>query len=334
MSLSVADLFGEQELSSALQVGRHATDFAVQTSYVNRRSRWNWGISGSQIPWLVGAGIDTHTGTSSSGDALIQRDSTFEQQDHRQVAGVLMYPFNRARRVEFSTGLDAVTFSRQVTRTSFSAETLRRVDQTTSTTATGRPAMSALGGAAMVYDTAVFGVASPVMGERYRVGLTASAGDLTFATASADYRRYWPVTDNVSMAVRLEEVARLGADISDPRLLPLVWTAREIVRGYDTDAVIERASRVSVANLELRTPLGTLLRRRRMTLPVEVFAFSDWGRFAAPASARLTTDVQRLWSAGFGARLDVAGFIFEFNGVHPLADAGGWRLAVNFRPGF
>jgi Tol biopolymer transport system component len=334
MSFSVGDLFGEQELNSAIQVGRRSTDFAVQTTYVNRRSRWNWAVSGSQIPWLVGTGLETRTDTSVSGDPLIVRDSSFEQQQHRQATAVLMYPFNRARRVELSAGLDAVTFSRRVTSTSFSGETLRRVGQATRTTPAGQPALSALGGAALVYDTAVFGIASPVMGERYRLGLTASTGDLTFATASADYRRYWPLSDDVSVALKLQEVARVGRDIRDPRLLPLVWTAREIVRGYGTDPVIERASRVSVANVELRSPLGAIFGHRRLPLPVELFGFSDWGRFAAPASTALPASVRRLWSAGVGARLDVAGFIFEFNGVHPIDHAGGWRLAVNFRPGF
>jgi dipeptidyl aminopeptidase/acylaminoacyl peptidase len=335
MSFSVADLFGEQELDSALQVGRRATDFALQTSYVNRRSRWNWAITGSQIPWLVGTGVNTHGATSSTGDSLIVRDSLFDIQEHRQATGVLMYPFSRARRVEVSAGLDAVTFSRQVTSTSFSAATLRRVNETTSTAPSGRAAMSAIGGAALVYDTAVFGSTSPVMGERYRLGLTGSAGDLTLATASADYRRYFSPRDNLSFAFRVQEVGRIGRSISDPRTLPLVWTTRELVRGFDYDPVAERAWHVSVANAEVRTPFSSLLHRTSDgAVPIEVFGFADWARFAAPPSVPLSTHVRELASAGIGARVNVMGFVFEFNGVRPIAPAGGWRLAVNFRPGF
>jgi hypothetical protein len=335
MSFSVADLFGEQELYSAVQVGRRATDFAVQTSYVNRRSRWNWAISGSQIPWLVGTGVTTRMAASPSGDGLIVRDSTFEQQQHRQATGVLMYPFSRARRVELSAGIDAVTFSRRITSTSYSAETLRRVDETARTVRSGRPATSFLTGAALVYDTAVFGVASPIMGERYRFGLTGSAGDLTLATATADYRRYVPLSDDLSFAVRLQHVARLGRDVTDPRVLPLVWTAREIVRGFNDDFVVERASHVSSVNAELRMPLASLLHRTSSgPLPTEVFAFADWGRFSAPGSLPMPQHVRELSSAGIGARINVAGFIFEFNGVRPIAPSAGWRLAVNFRPGF
>ena len=335
MSLSVGDLFGEQELSSAVQVGKRSSDFAFETSYVDRRSRWNWGISGSQIPWLVGTGLGSHDATTPSGDRVVTREAMYEQQQHRQATGLLVYPLDRARRVEFTAGLDAVSFSRQITQTSYSATTLQRVGETTTTVPSGRAATSLVSGAAFVYDTAVFGLASPIMGERYRFGLTTSAGDLTFATANADYRRYSTPFDNITFAVRLQEVARLGPDITDSRLLPLVWTAREIVRGFGDDFVVERASRVSVANVEARTPLASLLRHgTNGQLPIEVFVFSDWGRFSTPSSLALPTPVRQLWSAGAGARINVAGFVFEFNGVRPISPSQGWRLAVNFRPGF
>jgi hypothetical protein len=42
-----------------------------------------------------------------------------------------------------------------------------------------------------------------------------------------------------------------------------------------------------------------------------------------------------LYSAGAGVRLNAGGFIFEFDVVRPLAGTDrGWKVALNFRPGF
>jgi hypothetical protein len=131
-------------------------------------------------------------------------------------------------------------------------------------------------------------------------------------------------------------VSRLGRDVADPRLLPLIWSPREIVRGYTRDSVAERASQLSVANLEARTPLASFVGRAvgDRLLPVDVFAFSDWGRFVAPRTLALGAASRQLWSAGVGARLNAAGFIFEFNAARQLTNGTGWHFVVNFRPGF
>jgi len=140
----------------------------------------------------------------------------------------------------------------------------------------------------------------------------------------------------LTIATRVQQVSRLGPDAADPRLLPLVWSPRDIVRGYTRDAVAERASQVSIVNLEARTPLATFIGRTagQRLLPVDLFAFSDWGRFSAPRMLALASASRQLWSAGFGARVNAAGFVFEFNGARPLTRATGWHFVVNFRPGF
>ena len=50
MSVSFSDLLEQRQLQTAVQVGTSASDFAFQTAYVNRRSRWTWGILGAQLP--------------------------------------------------------------------------------------------------------------------------------------------------------------------------------------------------------------------------------------------------------------------------------------------
>jgi hypothetical protein len=247
-----------------------------------------------------------------------------------------MYPLSRARRIEMSAGVDAVSFSRQVTTTTFSANTFRRIGQATTDSPSANSATSFVTAAALVHDTTVFDATGPTMGERYRASLGATVGDLMVTTASGDYRRYFAPDDRLTIAARLQQVSRLGRDVGDPRLLPLVWSPRDIVRGYTRDAVAERASHVSIVNLEARTPLATFVGRGigERLLPVSLFAFSDWGRFAAPQTLTLAPASRQLWSAGFGARVNAAGFVFEFNGARTLMPATGWHFVVNFRPGF
>jgi hypothetical protein len=319
-----------------VQVGKQVSDLAVETSYVNRQSRWNWGVSGAQVPWIVGAGLETRNAQNAAGQPVVLRESLLDRQQHRQVSGLAMYPLSRARRIEMSAGLDAVSFSRQVMTTTFSTETLRRIGESTTTAPFARAATSFATAAAFVHDTTVFGATGPTMGERYRASIGTTVGDLMVTTAAGDYRRYLAPTDRLTIAARVEQIARIGRDVADPRMLPLVWMPREIVRGYVRDSVAERASQMSVANIEARTPLGSLIGASggERLLPIDLFAFSDWARFVAPRTPALESTSRQLWSAGFGARVNAAGFVFEFNGARPLTHGTGWHFVVNFRPGF
>jgi hypothetical protein len=93
---------------------------------------------------------------------------------------------------------------------------------------------------------------------------------------------------------------------------------------------------MSLAQAELRMPLAPLLHRPvgDSLVPVELFTFTDWARFTAPHALHLSSSSSALWSAGVGARVNAAGFIFEFNAARPIRPASGWRFVVNFRPGF
>jgi hypothetical protein len=336
MSFGIGDLFGEQDLDTSVQVGKRTSDFAWQTTYLNRRSRWNWGVAASQVPWLVGGALDTHPSTNASGQPVMLQDASLDRQEHRQLSGLVIYPFTRARRIEMSAGIDAVGFARDVTTTTYAGDTLRRISQATTTLRTAQPATSFVSGAAFVHDTAVFGVASPILGERYRIGLTTSLGDLNVATASGDFRRYFSPVSGVTLATRVQQVWRFGRDVSDPRMLPLVWSPREVVRGFVRDSVAERAAGLSLAQVEMRMPLAPLFGRAAgdPVVPIEIFTFSDWARFSAPQSLVLPAASRQLWSTGVGARVNAAGFIFEFNAARPITPSNGWTFVVNFRPGF
>jgi Tol biopolymer transport system component len=327
VSLTLGDLIGQQQLQSAIQIGKGASDFALQTTYINRGSRWNWGITGSHVPWVVGGGIQTREATNSSGESVLLQEAVLDEQRHRQLAALAVYPFSRARRIETSVGIDSIAFTRRFTQTQFNPDTGRQIGDITSSESSQGTTTSLIAGAAFVHDTSVFGLTAPVLGERYRVSLGTSLGGLSVTTAAADYRRYFAPVSPMTVALRLQQLARWGGDIADSRVLPLVWRPRDLVRGFPRDAITLHASRVSSINAELRAPLAALARTTQRRLPIDLFGFTDWGRFDGAGE-------RELWSVGAGARLNAAGFIFEFNGVHPMHSDERWRIEVNFRPGF
>jgi outer membrane protein assembly factor BamA len=178
-------------------------------------------------------------------------------------------------------------------------------------------------------------------------------GGLTLATVVADYRKYVMPIRPFTLAMRVQHVGRYGRDADDPRLLPFVWLVQDVVRGYDgrqlpvrgcstaslqgcdpIDAATTR--RLTAANVELRFPIIGALRRTTSygAVPLEGLVFSDAGAFwtGGPATTSTKTLVR---SNGVGVRLNVGGFVFEFDAAKPVEPvARGWRLSVNFRPGF
>jgi Tol biopolymer transport system component len=336
-SFSFGDMLGQQRLETAIQAGTSMMDFAVQAAYENRRSRWTWGAAGGQVPVITGEAEWTAPVTTN-GDAASIRTSLESQQIHRQLSGVLAYPFSRAKRVEFTFGFDAVSFAQRTTTTSF-ASNGRFLDETTSRAPSAPMALIAEAGTALVYDTAVLGPNSPIVGQRYRLSLSQSLGALGYTTMIADYRRYFMPIRTVTVALRAEEVGRFGNDILDPRLTPLVWTVRDIVRGYDDNSTaVWSAQRFAALNGEVRLPIPGVFHGRvePSALPIEAFTFADWARFSSPRSG-LPTKTTNLGSAGAGVRLNAAGLVFEFGAARTLTDVSGprgWRFVVNFRPGF
>jgi hypothetical protein len=279
----------------------------------------------------VGASETLSETTGPAGENLLVRRSALAQQVHRQVSGFASYPFSRAQRVEASIGFDAIAFDQRLTTTAYAADTRAQFGDAVVSHSSMPSATVVQTGLALVYDTAIMGGTSPVLGQRYRFGLSQSMGDVRVLTTSADYRRYFMPARNLTLAVRGVGSARLGADAADSRLLPLVWNMRDFVRGYDTTVDTIRTSRFAVGNVELRTPLLPSRSPGGGALPIELFAFTDCGRFWTP-DAHATAAC----AAGGGARLNAAGFVFEFNLARPFISpvSRGWRFGVAFRPGF
>jgi hypothetical protein len=352
ISFGLGDILGQQQLETAVQVGKDLMDFAVQSVYLNRRSRWTWGVMGGQIPTATAANR-TITEMADAASSTIRRESVLSEQIHREASALFMYPFSRSQRIEFSAGFDAIGFRTVAFTNVYNATSGRLIDESQEQRPGLPPATIGQAGAALVFDTAVHGAASPVLGQRYRFGLATTFGDLKLATLVADFRKYVMPIKPFTIALRVQHVGRYGPDAADPRLLPFVWYVQDTVRGFDGRQLpphgctvaapgceaIDAATtqRLLAANLEVRFPLLGLKSRTTHygKLPIEGLIFSDAGAFwtANPTSAMVQT---MLRSVGAGIRINAGGLVFEFDAARPIGmtPSRGWRLSANFRPGF
>jgi hypothetical protein len=348
VSFSFSDLLQEQQVTTAVQAGGRVQDFAVQSAYVNRESRWSWGVAGAQLP---AAFTRTVTG-SEAVDGRLLRERTTLRQTHRQATLLTSYPFSRSRRVEFTGGLHRVSFARDVRSQWFDAVSRSLVEEREASAAAAPPITLFEAAAAFVHDTSVHGPTGPVLGGRTRLEVAPTFGNLTFVTVTADDRRYFMPARPATLAVRLQHVGRYGADGADPRLLPLVWTLRDLVRGYRVREAAPdgcggaasscnllgefTARQLLVMNVEVRVPLlgptGTL--SRASGLPIDAIAFADAGAFWSRARPDAPASVRTLRSAGAGVRLNAGGFVFEVTAARPFDRGSGWTTAFNFRPGY
>jgi hypothetical protein len=330
-------------------------DIGASAIYVNRTSRWNWGVFGERVPLLSGtarAGFQ-----NVDGQLVYVEEAELFRQTYHQVGALLAYPFSRATRIEFSGALRHIGFSQEIETFFYDPVTGQLLDREVVDLPSADSIRLADVGAALVRDTAAFGATGPILGDRMRLEVTPSFGDLEYTSLTADYRRYVMPVRPVTLAGRALHIGRYGGSGEDDRLLPLFLGYPSLVRGYDADS-FEPAectlvadgscpefdnligSRLVVLNGEVRAPLVGLFRGDLDYggIPVEIFAFGDAGIAWTANESPVFFDGPRKWvtSVGAGARVNVMGFaIAEFNAVRPLQrPQQGWMFVFNLRPGF
>ena len=350
-SFLFGDMLGGQKLGAALQLGTRREDFAAQIRYLNRQHRWSWGTTVETLPYLRGGSRDLTA--TENGETVLTRETELVRQNHSHGGGFLSYSFSRAERIELSAGVRHITSDRQTRSRVFSPATgklLRDVQQDEpagSAVTLGEPSV------ALVYDSAVWGPASPILGTRSRVELSPSFGGLSFASALVDYRRYFMPVRPYTIAARLQYSARYGRDAGDTRLQPLFVGYRNLVRGYDLSSIGARCTstiqneceavdrligtRSLVANVEVRFPLAGLLSRRQTygSVPLEGLLFADGGLAGGSIVHAASWRTHLARSAGAGVRIAPFGLVAEIGAArtfdHPLRR---WTFLIDFRPGF
>jgi hypothetical protein len=281
-----SDILGYNQIFAALNINGEIYDFGGQVAYINQRSRLNWGIALSHIPYMSGFSTygveDFGYGDELALSTYIIR--TFQSQLEAFVA----YPFNRNHRFEVGGAVARYGYRAEKWRQSYyygygDRQKLSNDDPEVQSMF-GRldPFIIQQVNAGFVGDNAVFGIAAPLQGFRYRLGAEQYFGDYNFTALNVDlrkYNRYKPVT----IAGRFYSYARLGKD--DNALYPLYIGYPYMIRGYESNSFEATGdvtfsdlmgSRMAIANFEVRLPFTG---PEKLAILKSGFLFSDLNFF-------------------------------------------------------
>jgi len=362
VAFSFSDMLNTHVLATAVQFNQgisgstSGTDIGAQAAYFDQSHRWNWGVAGGQIPYLSGG---FQSGVAVSNGQLVGVDQTIVfRQTERSANGIIAYPFDRARRLEFQGGLMRESFDQIVQTTTFDPVTGSVLDQSSDTTSLGQPLTLGTTSAAFVFDTSSFGATSPVAGQRFRLEASPTFGSVRYTTVLADFRRYFMPIPFYTLATRVMHYGRYGRGGEDQRLFPLYLGYPTLVHGYDVNSfdqsdcvatatstcdVIDRltGTRLAVANVEFRFPLlRPFGANQRMygPVPIEVAFFGDagvaWAGGQRPGFGN--QDRRGVSSAGVTLRANLFGYaIGEVALARPFQRPGqGWVWQFNLSPGW
>ncbi len=348
-----SDQLSDKSLGVVVQANGTLQDIGGQAVYLDRGRRFIYGAQVGHIPVL-----QVFTDVEPGGQYLTRYyDRTFID----RAEGVLAYPFNQTQRLEATGGFTRYSFSTEYDTFIEDPEVpgaifydgRQRLE-------TGRAALNlGTAGLAFVGDNSNFGFTSPIRGSRYRFGVDGTAGSISFAALTADYRRYqfmrlpgFPRRVPVTLAGRVTHFGRYGAGADDNRLNPLFIGYGQYIRGYsfgsfpDDNNSIEYANfqnrlfgtSLGVATAELRVPLLGVPQLGLLTfpfLPTELVLFADagmaWGTYTftnlAGGPGRTIgdrfADQRPLFSAGVSGRINVLGaLVVEPYYAFPLSRYG------------
>jgi Tol biopolymer transport system component len=353
LSMLFSDMLGNHQVGATIQLTSRFEEIGGAVAYINRTSRWNWGVVGEQTPYVTGGfaqGFDPASGT------FVQQTLRLTQID-RAASGMVQYPFSRVHRVEMAGGFRQISFDQELETEQFSPVTGQLIDRFTEDLP--RPDSLNLGqaSAALVYDSAVNGLTGPIVGQRYRLELSQTAGSVSYSGILTDFRRYFMPVRPFTFAFRGLHFGRYGRDSEDPLLSPVYLGQPGLVRGYEItsfeasecvstlisscpafDSLV--GSRLALGNAEIRFPLMGLFNPRAMYggVPIELAFFADagvaWTSDAKPDFLGGSRDWVR--SVGAALRFNAFGFaIGELDYVKPIdRPERGWIWQFNLTPGF
>ncbi len=339
-----SDVLGGHTVGAVLQAQGEWDEIGGALQYLNTRSRWSYGAGIQRVPYISGYYRSGFDGNEYVEQLVRQR--YFDM----GLVGYASYPFSRVQRVDFSAGFRRLSSDLRIQEVRYNA--------------IGNPISAGQYGldgpgfnmveasAAWVYDSAVFGYTAPIAGQRARISLAPTTGQVQLVSATADLRKYLHLRP-FTLALRGYHFGRFGPD-GEGFLNDAYLGNSGLLRGYDsaydncvspqTCVVFNQlfGSRVAVATAELRMPIIQPSSNGGLP-PVDAHIFYDagvaWSTETRPTFEWGVTGRERdrgiLSSAGVGLRTNLFGFaILEVDYVRAFAISGGWRWVFALQPGF
>ena len=336
-----SDMLGNKILGVAIQAQGTFKDIGGQAYYADQSHRWNWAVGGGRIPYQFG--YYTY-GQDDTGPYLgLNRFRIFQT----SAAGELAYPFNQTKRLEFSAGLTRYSYDLEVDKYYYN-NFGQITDYTRQSLNDSLPAAvnMAQASVALVGDNSFSGFVGPIRGGRYHLEVGYTTGTVNFTSVTADWRRYFSPTKDLTIGLRGLHFGRYGLSRTENQqgafglLQPLFLGYETLVRGYaytsfnqsecggvgtgadslSSCPTFDRlfGNQIAVANLELRVPLIGVQQYGLINfpfLPTELVLFTDGGLAwdkDHPANlewSRSGTARVPVFSSGVSARFNVLGFM-------------------------
>jgi Tol biopolymer transport system component len=230
VSFLFSDILGNHLLATSAQVTSRFDEFGGSVFYLNRQHRWNWGLGADQTPYVSSAFATGYVDNGGQTQYL-EREYRILQTD-RGVSGVLAYPFSVARRVEVSGAFRQVGLKQDVTDRTFDLNG-NQLSQDTTNLFTYPTLNLGQASGALVYDTSISGITSPIRGSRYRLELSQTTGSLQYTGVLTDMRTYLMPVRPYTFALRGLYYGRYGSGAEDQRLPTLYLGYPGLVRGFD-----------------------------------------------------------------------------------------------------
>lgn len=379
-----SDILGNNQLFTSVALNGELQDFGGAVAYINRDNRVAWGASISHQPRRTAYLADRFYQPSAQ-EAFGQRLDSLSIYNVRlfqeQVSVFGQLPFSKTLRLEaggsysyYRTRVDqtdnfylgaATGFPQQVAqdrnRIKSDADK-RRVSQDLGFNPFLQADLFGLN-VALVGDNSYFGVAAPLQGHRFRLGIEQNFNGFTydengrnpsynFATVTADFRKY-VYTKPVTFAGRILHTGRYGqgANTFFPEYLGFPW----LVRGYngnDANEILQQngrtindllGSKLLVANFEVRLPFTgpeklALFKNKFLFSDLNLFAdgglaWSEFSQFDKGENAGFAP--RPVFSAGISARVNVFNaLIIEPFYAFPLQSNTRGVFGLNFTPGW
>ncbi|MBY0245096.1 MAG: tolB protein precursor, partial [Sphingobacteriaceae bacterium] len=239
-----SDILGRNQIIANLAINGEIYDFGGLAAYINQASRINWGIAFSHTPFLAGYssfGVEKINVNGKEVEVLNRRTDmirTFED----QAQFFTSYPFNKVHRVELGTAFSL--YSYRLDRFSNYFDSFGNYIGADRSKLSAEQAQKDYGSpfnsfkifqfnTAFVGDNSIQGIAAPLDGFRYRLGLESNFGDFKFNTLTVDFRKYVRLKP-ITLAFRTYNYLRMGK--GGENLFPLFIGFPTFVRGYEANS--------------------------------------------------------------------------------------------------
>ncbi len=259
-----SDILGYNQIFAALNINGEIYDFGGQVAYINQRSRWNWGGSLSHIPYRFGF-YQFDTRDIGSGQPELVLDQYLVRSFQTQADMFVAYPFNRHHRFEMggAASYNSYRVDRYYQSYYYGYGGREKVTTEEASQLLGArldPFNLFQANAGFVGDNAVFGIAAPLQGYRYRVSAEQYFGTFQFTAFNVDVRKYHRMKP-VTLAARLYSYMRVGSGAD--QLYNIYIGYPYLIRGFEDNSFGPNSkisfndlsgSKMVVGNLELRLP--------------------------------------------------------------------------------